>query len=304
MIDWVQHLGQGEFLALCIVSIGLSLAGATGCLICLGRARTMEDTPTSRIRSAAQGPVELEGIADLLPGEPVLSPLSRQPCAWWEYSIEKKETTYSNGRSSSRWRTLEQGISDEMFQLTDDTGQCIVDPEGASVIPDQKRVWHGRSRWPTEVPRASAWIGFGQFRYRERLITPGSALYAMGWFRTEGGLGTALDLQAETRELLASWKQDQAALLREFDANGDGQIDLQEWENVRRKAMQEVQARQLQQAIEPDLHVLCRPPRREKFILSTLPQEHLIKRSRRFAALGLALFLAAGSLGVWVLSVR
>jgi multidrug resistance efflux pump len=41
-------------------------------------ARLIEDTPTSQVRSAAQGLVELVGTARGMPGAPVIAPLSRR----------------------------------------------------------------------------------------------------------------------------------------------------------------------------------------------------------------------------------
>src|SRR3546814_9949400 len=43
----------------------------------LRESRLIQDTPTSRVRSAAQGYVEFEGFARLMPGPPIFSPLSQ-----------------------------------------------------------------------------------------------------------------------------------------------------------------------------------------------------------------------------------
>ena len=71
----------------------------------LTHARWIADLPTSRIASAAQGYLELEGNADLLLGPQIISPLSHTPCAWWWFCIEKKVTRYRNGRRETRWQT-------------------------------------------------------------------------------------------------------------------------------------------------------------------------------------------------------
>ena len=70
------------------------------------RARALEDTPASRIRSASQGYVEFSGHARALPGEPVVSPLTGRRCVWWQYRVEQR-------------RTVGLGIVDE---VTDDLG--------------------------------------------------------------------------------------------------------------------------------------------------------------------------------------
>ena len=45
----------------------------------LARKRLIEDTPTSRIRSAPQGFVELAGVAGVFEGEPIIAPLTQRP---------------------------------------------------------------------------------------------------------------------------------------------------------------------------------------------------------------------------------
>src|SRR3546814_14962162 len=64
----------------------------------LRESRLIQDTPTSRVRSAAQGYVEFEGFARLMPGPPIFSPLSRTRCAWWRYVIEHRERSGPSGR--------------------------------------------------------------------------------------------------------------------------------------------------------------------------------------------------------------
>ena len=103
LIAQVRGMATDDYWILTGILIAIGLAGALAAFLMFKRARLIEDTPTSRIRSAAQGHVELEGIARLLPGEPILAPLSRRVCAWWKYSIEKKETSYSNGKRRTRW---------------------------------------------------------------------------------------------------------------------------------------------------------------------------------------------------------
>jgi hypothetical protein len=63
------------------------------------RRRVMEDMPTARIRSAAQGYVELIGRA-LPPDAPLFSPITRTPCCWYRYKIEKRDDDNKNSWSS------------------------------------------------------------------------------------------------------------------------------------------------------------------------------------------------------------
>ena len=62
--------------------------------------RIMQDTPTSKIRSASQGFVQLEGRARSLDDKPLRVPGSGRQCVWFDYLIEKKVKT------GKRWRVI------------------------------------------------------------------------------------------------------------------------------------------------------------------------------------------------------
>src|SRR5690554_4735920 len=73
----------------------------------LRRARWVEDTPTSLIRSAAQGLVELNGWADAGGHQPLLSPLAGQTCLWYRFTVEE----YRGDGRNRRWQVVERGQS-------------------------------------------------------------------------------------------------------------------------------------------------------------------------------------------------
>ena len=265
----------------------------------LRRARLMEDTPTSLIRSAAQGYVELSGDARLMPGPEIFSPLSLTRCVWWRYSVQHLE----KNRDKREWVTVEKVTSGELFLICDATDSCAVDPDDARIVPSIKRNWRGPTPRPCRPPDGS-WIQFGDYRYFEELILVGDLLYAIGWFRTQGIEQEFSAESQDLRELLAEWKKDQADLLKRFDQNKDGQIDLQEWESVRRAALEQVRAAQVQRALKPDVHVLCKPPDRRPYILSTVTQQALTRRSRIWATLCLALALPMGVYAMLAMQIR
>jgi hypothetical protein len=282
---------------------GGTLFAAWASLACLRKARLLEDTPTSRIRSAAQGYVELNGRAHLLPGPPILSPLSQARCAWWRYRVEEHQSSWHNGRRRRHWRTVESACSDNLFLLDDGTGECVVDPHGATVTPGLRRRWQGAGRRPARIPPRSPWLSFGRYRYTEELLFLYQPLYALGLFRTQSAI-QAFDEDRDLRELLAEWKRDTRRLLREFDGNGDGQIDLQEWEAVRRNALQQVRQTQVEQSVQPDIHVLCRPADGRPYLLSARTEAQLTGRYRRLALGATLLAALLGALGLALLRAR
>lgn len=279
-------------------TLGALAAGAAGLFWFLRsvlRARTISDVPTSRIRSAPQGYVELIGTGRILQGPPIVSPLSGQQCLWYSYQIDERQ---SYGNSGERgWKTIEKATSDGLFSIEDGTGSCIVDPEGAQVIPHVDRRWHGNSREPLGGLR----IGGGRYRFRERRLEQDWPLYAIGEFRT---LGIPIpDNAAEIAALLRELKRDPQRM-KAFDRNGDGQIDQGEWDLARYWAKREVRRRAVEDE-PPEAHsVLSRGMGERAYILSGKSEQELVSRYRLHALAGLAALLVGLPMAIWMLLAR
>jgi hypothetical protein len=262
-------------------------------------ARLIEDTPTSRVRSAAQGYVELIGTARRMNGAPVIAPLSKLPCTWWSYTIEQRTR---DSRDRVKWRVVSRRVSDSLFYLEDGSGRCIVDPEGAEVLPRATDTWYGDTSLPVAGPPIQrGFRGFGNdYRYRESRLHDGDALYAIGWFRTESNvLPGAVD--DEVAALLRQWKRDTAGLMKRFDTDGDGTLTLKEWERARTAAHAQVMEERLDHAADPGVHVLERSRDERPFLLAAGDAQALARRYRLHAVAGLAVFLAATAALAWLL---
>ena len=124
-------------------------------------------------------------------------------------------------------------------------------------------------------------------------------------FMSMAGSTDAFNTDAEVRELLRTWKQNPQALLKRFDANGDGEIDVQEWEAVRKAAHAQVRHEQVQRGVRDATHVMTKPRHGNRpFLLSVIPQHELVRRYRRWALLSLAGFFLLGGTVVWALTLR
>lgn len=282
----------------------LFLAGV-GALLCVGggvlwvnrwaRMRHLLDTPPSRIRSAAQGYVELTGVLrEHESATALLSPLTGSPCLWWRYRIEQYK---SSGKSGS-WRVVEQGSSDYPLRLADATGECLIDPRGAEVLPAWRKRWYGDQRHPRRLAPSGllGWMSLGgRYRYTEERLHAGEPLYAIGEFRTSGGGRQGFDRKALKGQILREWKEDYAGLLQRFDSNRDGQLDMAEWQRVRLAALLEAEDRHRQASASPELHRLTRPARGLPFVLSSHGEEVLARRYR-WQAIGGAILCMAGAL--------
>ncbi|MFO1375414.1 MAG: GIDE domain-containing protein [Steroidobacteraceae bacterium] len=261
-------------------------------------ARLIEDTPTSRVRSAAQGYVELEGVARLMGGEPILAPLSRRPCTWWSFSVEE----HVRDGNRRRWHTVSSGVSDHIFLIEDDSGSCVVDPDGAEVLPSARDTWYGDTPQPVAGPPLErGFVGFGnRYRYRESRLDAGAQAYAIGWFRSDTG-ADARSLGEEVAALLREWKREPHALLRRFDRDGDGALSLEEWERARGEAHSQVTAERDQRAAEPGVHMLSAPQDGRPFLLAAGSAGQLARHYRLRAAAGLALFLGCTCAVAWMI---
>lgn len=299
--EFARTLEPAEAWSLAALSVVIGGAALWWGFRALKRARLLEDTPTSLIRSAAQGYCEFNGYAELMPGEPIRAPLTGTPCIWWEYSVEERVRT---GRSRG-WRVIEHDVSGALFALDDPTGRCIVDPDGAEVIESIKQVWHGGSQRPLLGPAAGSSWGFGQgFRYTERRIAPESRLLAIGFFETCADPHSSVDAQRALAQTLADWKRDQAALKARFDVDRDGQLDPAEWEAARRAAQTEVQTELATRALTPGVHLIREPKDGRPYILSALDQESLVNRKRWHARFSLLAALLCGSVAAGLIVSR
>jgi len=296
-----RQLTPGAFAGTLAVLAVVAALGAWFLRRGLKRARILEDTPTSLIRSAAQGYCELNGYAVLLPGATVRSPLSGATCCWWWYEVAE----YVRAGKNSRWQVVESDVSGAVFALDDPTGRCIVDPDGADVIPSQSRTWYGSGQRPLLSWEHGARFGLGQrYRYRERLLLPEAALFAIGWFETVGDPFSGADAQRELAAKLVEWKRDPRQLKARFDRDGDGQLDAGEWEAARSAAKAEVGAELSQRALAPGVNVLRQARDGRPFLLSTIPQADLISRCRWQARAALLPIVLAAWLVFEILTAR
>jgi hypothetical protein len=233
------------------------------------RARAVGDTPTSRIASAPQGYVELAGLARPFPGDRLISPVSRIHCVWYHYIIEEKR--------GKDWRKVDEAVSHDSFLIDDGTGEAVIDPDFGEVHTTRKRSWYVDKR-----------------RFTEWLLVPSEALYVIGEFATEGGANARLDHAADVNALLAKWKADKAELKRRFDLDGNGEVDLKEWELARKAARREVQKQHQEIRSQPGIHMLRKPRDGRHFLISNLDPDRLARRYGMWTSIQLGVALLSG----------
>lgn len=149
-------------------------------------------------------------------------------------------------------------VEDQPFLLEDAFGRCLLYPQEAEI-----------------VTRTG-----DNHLFLLHAIYPGQTLYALGELRTQRHAHG--NVSQERRErlavLLADWKRDGHTLLQNFDADGNGQIDPDEWQNVLAAAQQWVDADIRAQQRLPGTHVMSGAQAGQLFLITNIPPEQLARR--------------------------
>jgi len=112
-------------------------------------------------------------------------------------------------------------------------------------------------------------------------------------------------IQETARSILNELKQDRENLLKKLDKNGDGQIDLKEWE-VARKAARTMAREDIKEGYEPTQHhVLIKPfDDSNPYLISAYLEDELTRNYKLYSLGLLVLFLATGVSAVYMTIVR
>lgn len=233
----------------------------------LRRYRTVADTPTSRVNSAPQGYIELDGKGVHPDGERLVSPFSGLPCLWYRHLVEEK--------IRNKWRRIKTDVSSKILGLDDGTGFMLIDPVDAEVITTNKTV------------RTN-----GRLRHTEWTLLEGERIYVIGEHTTQSGSTVALNTRQDVSDLLADWKQNKENLLKRFDMDGDGHISLDEWESARKAAEMQVEHTHRKIRLQTGTSMIRKPEGRLYLIANRSP-EQMISRYLIWARIHLGLLIAA-----------
>ena len=268
--------GGGEVRLLVVGYLIVAIMAVWGALRSLAICRYITDTPKSKVQSAAQGFVELQGECDFFGNRECQGFMSGPPCVWHRYSIIRL----------TGW-PLQIGASRIPFVLSDGTASCVINPIGAKVISSSKRTWTENGK-----------------RFSSRYIYPGATMYVLGELRTRSTENHSRK-RTEVSKLLAIWKKDRRWLNDEFDTNSDGVIDSNEWEAVRGRAEVVTQRLMEANAADPVNHMIGKPKNGMPFIISDRDPTPLAKTFMGLSVINVLVavgsFVYAGSLfgGVW-----
>jgi hypothetical protein len=159
----------------------------------LQRKRLIMDTPTSKVRSAAMGLVEISGLAN--GPYTINAPITGVPCYYhrtvvWQWKHEGK---------SSSWAKVADESTHVPFYLEDSTGRVLVDPQGAEL--ETHRDFHDEfngglfnDNFGGMVPNVSGFLmahgisADARVKVEEFCIKPKNALFVLGTLAHNPGL--------------------------------------------------------------------------------------------------------------------
>ena len=268
LVSYRLHMVSPETLAwrgLFASSTGITLLIA---IFNYSRLLKITEAPTSTIASAAQGYIELHGVAST--PKPFKTPYHAIPCVWYRAYVYANRIDPETKKFDKRLLSFTESKQD--FKLRDESGDCAVNPEGAEVIFMEKR---------TQIKN--------EHRYVEEYLPAGKPIYLLGYLDTLHHYNTTEAINKDTTDLLVSWKKNPSKLLARFDQDDSGQIGMNEWEVARQKARQEVEANHQMQAHNQDI-TIRKPKNGQLFLISALSPEALRKQYRQWSLIHLAIF--------------
>lgn len=238
----------------------------------------MSEAPISTIAAAAQGYIELHGMAATL--KPLSTPFHSIPCVWYRAWVYANRREAGRSQSPDDTRLLQYLESDNHFQLTDETGTCEVNPKGAEIIFATQQTLYKNNH-----------------RYVEEYLPAGQKIYVQGRLDTRHDVADKRQINQELSAVLADLKKRPQHLLNRYDHDLNGEIDLQEWELARTDSLQQVQAKHAMKSHQGSF-LLSKPTDAHVFLVSAKPPQALSASYKHWVMLhSLALVVL---LMVWV----
>lgn len=231
----------------------------------------MSEIPVANIASAAQGYVELLGISKSL--TLTRSPIRGVECVWYRLWIYSRDTNYM-------WRLADYRISEELFELQDDSGACRIDPRGAEVFAASRHV-----------------VVQHDHKYIEDVLFANQPVYVLGDLDTGSQISIEAAIHHDAGKLMTQMKRSKDRLLQQFDLNRDGEIDMQEWELARERAYAEAHAKHAQR-LQSEVHLIAKPANKRLFLISGISPHALRQHYQRWAWIHFSLFFLAVMLSV------
>jgi len=139
--------------------------------------RRVRRAPRVAVAALADGAVaSLRGTARAA-GPPLVAPLSRAPCIYYELEVQAFD------RRSVMWVTVHLAMRGHAFFLADETGSALVEPGCWRISVERDAPFEPAPRdrlRPLLARRDLSWLSRRRLRVRERLLRDGQAVAVLG----------------------------------------------------------------------------------------------------------------------------
>ena len=217
-------------------------------LLLLYYRRMVENTPTSKIRSFSMGMVELSGKTRRYYG--LRTSARKTPCIYFRCRYYKLHKT----DDASRWSLTRSVSSGKIpFYIEDDTGRILIKPKGAIFnIPMTTQSFQGNY-----IPSLSLHLHDPNTKVVEELIPEKTRLYVLGSAQVEKHGKKIREIITDKLRVL----KHSTEAMSEYDINGDGRIDVDEWDAARGDVERMVYAESLANGLCESESVVIEKPR-------------------------------------------
>ena len=127
------------------------------------------------------GVVEIQGKVEQLEDELLTTKYTDTQALVHEYKLQVHEENRTN-EGGAEWQTVDSGTEAQPFYVTDETGSVAVDPDGATVSLDMKKISGG-----SEIDIGS--VDASTSKQYEGLLAPGDHVHVFGQKRDAQGDG-------------------------------------------------------------------------------------------------------------------
>jgi hypothetical protein len=155
----------------------------------LARKRLLLNTPTSKVRSASLGLVEVSGVAT--GPYTIPTPIAGRPCFLYRTAVWQE-----NSDSSREWKKVAEETLHVPFFLDDDTGQLLIEPMGAELDlhRDFRQDFSDTIFSPHTTPQVLSFLSrhgvepANKIRVEESSIQPRNSLFIVGTLAENPGV--------------------------------------------------------------------------------------------------------------------
>lgn len=271
--------------------------------------RKIQDTPCSKVATAPQGYIELEGFA--WPQEETFKSIDGHESVYYRMQIQKEESRGSGKKKRRVWVTIYTHLHAHPFYLVDATGIALIDPTQAELNLKTSRIRHWgklsnkdkdiveamtHGQGVSNFPPSKFLFGVfaGNYRVVEDEILVGSPIYAHGDFQThelQCRKIKSVGLTQFHQRVYDSNTRQKKDLTAFFDSNKDQKVSPEEAIQGYVMAAALAQKSAKSQKVEEIEFEICGQldqSETHKLFLADVHESHLVDRMGRFLKLQLA----------------